>query len=85
MIQGCRPSSAVHQPAVVAMYGNGDESMRIQSIRRDRCRVPRQRNSAAAEITSDQDRPQAHHDVVRVVEQLHVVAAIRPRGSRSAP
>ena len=52
MIQGCRPSSAVHQPAVVAMYGNGDASMSSQSIRRDRCRVPRQRKSAAADITS---------------------------------
>ena len=51
MIQGCRPSSAVHQPAVVAMYGNGEESMRIQSIGRDRCRAPRQRKNAAADIT----------------------------------
>ena len=31
---GCRPISAVIHPAVLAMYGNGIESRRIQSIQR---------------------------------------------------
>ena len=35
MSHGCRPISAVIQPAVVAMYGNGKQSMSTQSMARE--------------------------------------------------
>ena len=52
MTHGCRPSSAVHQPAVVAMYGNGNASISTQSIGRVACEpVPRSSRNAATPIT----------------------------------
>jgi hypothetical protein len=49
--QGWRPSSAVIQPVVVAMYGNGNASISVQSIGRERASVPRSRQSAATPMT----------------------------------
>ena len=45
--QGCRPSSAVIQPSVLAMYGNGNASIRTQSNAVSDSRRPRHLWTAA--------------------------------------
>ena len=46
--QGWRPSSAVIQPTVFAMYGRGNASMRIHSMGRARSSRPAHQRSTAA-------------------------------------
>ena len=72
-IQGCRPSSAVIHPAVFAMYGKGNASIRIHSMRP----APEQRAAPQEKRRGghhdDEQRTQPCHHVEGVVKQLDVV------------
>ena len=72
-IQGWRPSSAVHHPAVVAMYGKGKASIRTQSIGRVTASLSRQSRRDGKPHRQDEERSQPDHDVIAVIEQLHVL------------
>ena len=76
---GCRPSSAVNQPAVLAMKGNGTASIRIQSIQRDSKSLPPPEQQGRQRHDGDEDRPEPDHDVIAVVEQRNVVRPLVAR------
>ena len=83
--QGWRPSSAVIQPAVFAMYGNGNASISTQSsgLHAEEPAAP-PAPSSARPMTRDEQRPEPDHDVVRVVEQRDVVRPVAS-GNASRP